>query len=588
MLRFFRTHPGTAALAAVLLACFAAPYLIPTDPDSAVFRGGMLPSLLLLVSYFPIKTAFRHLRQSAFLPCLFFAVAFSFSLSLGAELSFYNGLLPGLRSMIRRFAVPLFSTPLFFGLIMRLILLPVPTGKALRLPFVIWFVLLLLCWSPVLLAYWPGMLNYDFMTERSFFNQGLYSQRNPLLYLFLNNFLLSAGASFSNTNIGLLLSTVFMHMLPLAAALAYSLRFAERHDIPASLQIPLFVFYALHPMFSVLSISQSKDVPFAAALLVLSLLSWEMLRDQDSFFSSRGKRICFVLMTVFTIHMRKNGIAAILLLFPALILSLHKQRMRIIRLTGISVLLSAFGLAAFELIPLDRQPYFQYLSIPAQQLVRAYRSDKLSEEEKAEIESWYFDKQGLILNPRLADGAKAYLMEERLEPELRNYLNLWFRIGKKCPREYIEAFLLLNIGSWYPDDKTHAHIYAFTGASRKGYLELNEYKSREFTPTTFFPTLRDIIEEVCRYRAYQKYPIISTFFAIATPFWMLILACILFRAHGQKPLRVAAFGPLGVWFSYLFGPCALPRYALPLFCLAPLLLLLAFGAKKYQATTTNL
>ena len=34
-------------------------------------------------------------------------------------------------------------------------------------------------------------------------------------------------------------------------------------------------------------------------------------------------------------------------------------------------------------------------------------------------------------------------------------------------------------------------------------------------------------------------------------------------------------GALGLWLSYLFGPCTLPRYTLPLFCLAPVLLALA-------------
>ena len=580
MVRFLRTHAGAAACASALLACFAAPYLVPGDPDSAAFRGGMLPALLLLSAYFPVRTAFRLMQPKAFLPCLFFALGFSVALSLGAELTFYEGLLPGVRSMVRRIVVPFLVAPLFFGIVARLVLMPSPRGKPLQLPFFAWFAMLLFFWLPVLLAYWPGMLNYDFLTERGYFNQGLYSQRNPLLYLFLNNFLLSSGKLFGDSNLGLLLSTVLLHTFPLAASLAYSLHFLSQREAPALPQILLFAFYALHPMFSVLSISQSKDVPFAAALLVLSLLAFETLEDPDVFFASRRKRFLFILMTVFTIHMRKNGVAAIATLFPALILALRGRRAKAILLTGISFLISALGLAAFELLPLDRQPFFQYLSVPAQQLVRAYRKGDLTAEEKEEIAGWYYDKHGLLLNPRLADGAKAYLKEERLEPELPAYLDLWIRVGKKCPREYAEAFLLLNIGAWYPDDETHTQIYAMTGASKKGYLELNEYKYKEFSPTTLLPGLRDVIEEICRHRAFLKYPLVSTLFAIATPFWVLLLACTIFRARGQKSLRIAAFGPLGVWFSYLFGPCALPRYALPLFCLAPAMLLLSFMPSK--------
>jgi len=39
---------------------------------------------------------------------------------------------------------------------------------------------------------------------------------------------------------------------------------------------------------------------------------------------------------------------------------------------------------------------------------------------------------------------------------------------------------------------------------------------------------------------------------------------------------VASLGTLGLWLSYLLGPCTLPRYTLPLFCLAPVLLILSY------------
>ena len=35
-------------------------------------------------------------------------------------------------------------------------------------------------------------------------------------------------------------------------------------------------------------------------------------------------------------------------------------------------------------------------------------------------------------------------------------------------------------------------------------------------------------------------------------------------------------GVAALWLSYLLGPCTLPRYMLPLFCLAPVLLAVAF------------
>ena len=573
MERLLHRHSRAFAWLCVLCAALAAPYLIPADRDAAVFRSGALSLLLLLAAAVPVEQAVSRARRETIAPCLLLALSFAFALSLGSELGFYQGLLPGSHAMLRRVAVPLLAAPLFFGLILRLTQIPAWTGKPLRLPFLLWVLLLMLAWLPVLLAYWPGMLNYDFKTERFYFLQGLYSKRNPLLYLFVNNFLLSLGGRIGAPNVGLFCSTLW-HCLALAAALAYSLVFLGRRGVPRAGQLALFALYALHPMFSVMAVSQSKDVPFAACLLVLSLLAYDRLGAPDVPWSWR-KRLLFLLMTAGTIHMRKNGIAAILPLFAALLLAIPARRLRTFLLLGASLGVSLLGLLAFELLPLDGQPTFQLLSVPAQQLVRAYHSGKLSPEEKAEIESWYYDAYGLVRIPQLADGAKGYLREERLQASLGDYASLWQRVGRQCPREYVEAFLLLNLGSWHPDDKTHSAIYAQTGAFLKGYLELNEYTSNEFTPTTLLPGVREWIEEICRYHAYQKVPLLSLLFAIATPFWALLLACALLRARGAGRLCFSAYGVLGCWLSYLFGPCALPRYSLPLFCLAPALLLLA-------------
>ena len=63
-------HSVLAAIAAALLAAFAAPYLIPADPDSAVFRSGMLSALLLLAAAFPVRTALeRHSMRSLLYGC---------------------------------------------------------------------------------------------------------------------------------------------------------------------------------------------------------------------------------------------------------------------------------------------------------------------------------------------------------------------------------------------------------------------------------------------------------------------------------------------------------------------------------------
>ncbi|MCI6589065.1 MAG: hypothetical protein MSD70_09310, partial [Clostridiales bacterium] len=53
-------------------------------------------------------------------------------------------------------------------------------------------------------------------------------------------------------------------------------------------------------------------------------------------------------------------------------------------------------------------------------------------------------------------------------------------------------------------------------------------------------------------------------------------ACAMLIARRKARLLPAVSGVMVLWASYLFGPCTLARYMLPLYCLAPMLLILAF------------
>ena len=221
---------------------------------------------------------------------------------------------------------------------------------------------------------------------------------------------------------------------------------------------------------------------------------------------------------------------------------------------------------------------FQLYSIPAQQLVRAYNSGTMSDADKEEIRSWYVSDEGLAVYPHLADPAKGYLDRERIQRSGGDFLALWQKHAKTHAHEYLEAFLMLNVGSWYPDDLSQSTIYPDVSYNDKGYLQLQETDMRAYgiETTCFLPAVRDLFEQICRRNSYQKYPLVSLLFAVATPFWLILFACAKLISGRRARMLPAALGALGVWLSYLFGPCTLPRYALPLFCLAPALLILSF------------
>lgn len=586
-----RKHASVLALLAALLGLFAAPYLVPENPDSAVFRSGSLGALLVLACAFPLQQAFSKADRRTLIASACFGLLLGCALSLGAELRHYEGLLPGMGSMLRRMAVPIMVTPLLGGLAARCMLLCRPDAprRTLRLPMWGYMLILLLCWLPLLIAFYPGMLNYDLNTEYRQWFYGEWDDRHPLLYIAICYAFYALGRLAGQPELALFAVTV-LRMVAFAAALAYGCVFVQRRRAPAWALALLTALFAFLPVFSVMSVSSAKDTPFSAALFVLSLLCWEALEDPETFFSSRKKRAIFLLMVVFTYHMRKNGVIALLML-ALLVAAVRGFRKRALCLCAVSIgatlLVNAVIYAAFQPFA---APSFQFYSVPAQQLVRAYNLGDMTEAEKEELRSWYVDDDwGLRLYPHLADAAKGYLDQEKLTEDPGAFMDLWARVGQKNRRIYAEAFLLLNIGSWYPDDLSHSRVYRDSSGLLKGYLQTDEYTFEEYGVEIAdpLPAVRAFVNRICRFNEYQKYPVITVLLCTATPLWVILFACALLIARKKTRMILSTSGVLAVWASYLFGPCTLTRYMLPLFCLAPVLLILAFCAPQESMPCTR-
>ena len=576
---FIRKHRIALAMMTVLFAAATAPYLIPENPDFAVFRSGTLGALLLFGCFFPVRDALARCSRRELSCGLVWGFLFACALSLGSELFVYEGLLPGLHSTIRRIAVPVMAAPLFGALCAQALRFhPARAAKVRRIPAAAFAVVILLCWLPVLLAYFPAAINYDFPNQIEQFSTGSWSNYQPMLHTLLISALLSVGDLLGNRTFGLLLYSL-VQMTLFASSLAYACSFAQKRGVPTLGVLLLTALFALHPVFSVMSIATTKDTLFAAAVLTLTLLTVELIEDCEAFFQRKVRCSLYVVTAACLVLLRSNGIASLLLMLPGLLIVCRNHRKSIAMLCAGCFAAIAFAALAINLAfaPEDI-PAFQSLSVPAQQLVRAYNLGEMSEADRKELESWVLTDTGLLLHPHLADAAKNDLDALRLQEDRRAYLALWARNGVKNARVYAEAFLILNIGSWYPDDLSHSTVYPDSYYSDKGYLQTQEYDMQAYGlyTTCLLPDVQAFYEQVCRYNAHQKYPVVSLLFGTATPFWVLMLACAMLIAQRHLHLLTAAICPLSLWASYLFfGPCTLPRYVLPLFCCAPVLLALA-------------
>ena len=580
---FVRKHSALCALLAALLAAFAAPYLIPANPDSAVFHNGTLSLLLVAAAAYPACEAFSRANRRTLACGFVWGLLFSFAMGLGAELLHYDGLLTGMGSLIRRLAVPVMAAPLLGGLCARLLLCrPVsPQPRAPRIPFPAYMLLILLCWLPVWLCFFPANIGYDFAGEYNQHVAGEYSSLHPLLHSVIQNGIITLGEHLVSRTFGLFLLTL-LQVLCLSAALAACCTFAQRRGAPAWALCAMTAFFALHPVFSVLAITTVKDTMFTAAVIAYSLLLFSLLESPGAFFAHKGRCAAMIVLAVLTALLRNNGAFVLAFSLPALILAARGFRRRA-ALLSVAAVAASVGVFALLSAAVNCQPMssLQLLNLPAQQIIRAYNlSPNLSEEEKDEIRSWYLVIDDFMFLPHLADRARDFIDTGRLEAEGEDaFLSLWAGHAGDCLHEYTEAFLMLNVGSWYPDDVSHAQIYPEQRWQGQGYLYLCPTGTTQqgFTVSCHLPGVRSFLQRICSSNRYQRVPLISLLFCPAIFFWALIFVCAALVARRQARLLPAVLAVLGLWFSYLLGACTLPRYMLPLFALAPPMLCAALA-----------
>ena len=300
-------------LVSVLAAAYAAPYLVPDSPDSLVFRDGILPALLLLAAAYPARAAFEKHPARALKYGGFLALVFSFFLGLGSELMVYDGFLPGAGSFIRRLAVPCLMTPLLGALFSYLFAAPArndaPGGR--RLPVPLYFLVFALSYTATLLAFFPGVINYDFEGEIVQYMTGEYLASHPIFHSMLTGVLYQIGtALFGSATGGAATYSVFQ-LLCLSAMFAWCCGFLQKR-VPLWAVLLVAAAMAILPFNGILAISTVKDTLFTGLCAMLCLTLWEIAEDPDAFMARKAALLRVFLICLVMSLLRHNAVFAVL------------------------------------------------------------------------------------------------------------------------------------------------------------------------------------------------------------------------------------------------------------------------------------
>lgn len=237
-----------------------------------------------------------------------------------------------------------------------------------------WFLLaawaiILACWIPCLLAYWPGVFAYDLPKQTAQVFTGDYNTDHPILHTLLWNACLQVASS-----IGLEAVTLYaiIQMVFLSFAFATVVRFFQRRNLPLWLIALSLVFFALHPANALMAINPTKDVPLAAFFVLFTLEIVRLSSSPSSYLSKRKNIVRIVLFGLACCLFRNNMPYALLLAVVVAFAFARGFRLRMLAIFAVPAIVAIlFAGPILGSMGITHVRNWEAFSVPMQQVVYA-------------------------------------------------------------------------------------------------------------------------------------------------------------------------------------------------------------------------
>lgn len=165
---------------------------------------------------------------------------------------------------------------------------------------------ILLCWIPIFLAYYPSVFTYDAPGQLTQIFTNDHSTHHPLIHtLFMSLFFRSD--SKEACLLGMAAYSI-VQMIIMAIIFGYALASLYQWRVSIWGQMVLFIFYAIFPTNSILSITVTKDVLFSGLVLLYTISICRMFDDHKPF--TKRDYGLYIACTVLMLLFRNNAVYA--------------------------------------------------------------------------------------------------------------------------------------------------------------------------------------------------------------------------------------------------------------------------------------
>ena len=199
------------------------------------------------------------------------------------------------------------------------------TSKKSILVFFLFLVILLICWLPYILSYFPGGIYADTInTLQQALGRMKITNHHPVLYTLIFKVFVKIGMKIQSLQLGIELFTIFQIVL-MAGVISCFLYWLYKRNVSTKIIVLATMFFALCRLIPLYAVSLWKDVPFCLALFgyiifiaetvykngknlekLLPSISYSVLLLLVSFLRNNGRYITLAMTICLLIVYRKN------------------------------------------------------------------------------------------------------------------------------------------------------------------------------------------------------------------------------------------------------------------------------------------
>lgn len=453
--------------------------------------------------------------------------------------------------------------------------------------FILPVLIILICWLPYIIIYFPGILMPDSSNQiKQFFGLDIsvnsatnsmklidenvkITNHHPVLHTVLLGICMQFGKLIGNDNIGVFLCSLIQILL-LATAFGTILNFMKKVKTNNWTRIIALLIFSLLPIFPFYALEITKDVPFTAFLILYVVQLYSLVKKVNTEKIHIRKVIDIIAISLCLCFSRNNGIYVILFSLPLLFIISKINRKKIVAIVLVVLVINkCFTSIILPAFKIPTSSTREMLSIPFQQTARYVKEHKkdVTEEEKIIIDKvLIYDTLSKRYNPVHADAVKNKYNKDSSKEDLKNYFKVWLNQFFKHPTTYVQATLNNYYGYIYPEATITEFTTKYTVTSDDRLTKTGKFN---YYYIEKFETMRSQVKESLK--IIQKLPVISWITNIGLNVWA-ILVMITYLCYKKKYKYIICFMPI---VSIILVGFASPvnayfRYAMPYVFALPL------------------